>query len=49
MSYSEKTKSLRFLRTNWGGSNQEGGLGVRNILHYGCIIHSEPQKIKFKN
>ena len=34
ISFIEKTRSLRFLRITWGGSNQGGGSGVRNNLHY---------------
>ena len=33
ISYTEKTRSLKFLRITWG-SNQGGGSGVRNNLHY---------------
>ena len=41
ISYNEKTRSLRFFKTTLGGSNQRGGSGFRNIVHYACIILSK--------
>ena len=44
LSYSKKARTVKFLRTTWGGSNHGGGSGVKSILHYACIIPSEPKK-----
>lgn len=48
ISYNEKTRSLRFFKTTLGGSNQRGGSGFRNIVHYACIILSKKMKFKYQ-